>query len=62
MRSTAFIFMLIMVTAAAIWLGLRLIITTDPTLAVNVILFVFALVLAFGRAGTLVAGTLWARR
>ncbi len=54
--------MLIMVTAAAIWLGLRLIITTDPTLAVNVILFVFALFLAFGSAGTLVAWTLWARR
>lgn len=62
MRSTAFIFILITVTATAIWLGLRLIITTDPTRAVNVILFVFALFLTFGSVGTLVAWTLWARR
>lgn len=54
--------MLIMVIAAAIWLGLRLIINTDPTQAVNVIFFVFALFLAFGSLGTLVAWALWARR
>jgi hypothetical protein len=62
MRSTAFVFMLIMVTAAAIWLGLRLIITTDPTQAVNVVLFVFALFLAFGSVVALLAWALWARR
>lgn len=62
MRSTAFVFMLIMVIAAAVWLGLRLIINTDPTQAVNIILFVFALFLAFGSAGALMAWVLWARR
>jgi hypothetical protein len=61
MRSTAFAFLLITLTAVAIWLGLRLIITTDPDTPVNVGVFVFALFLAFGSFGALVAWLLWAR-
>jgi len=62
MRSTAFAFLMIVITAGAIWLGLRLIITTDPDTSVNVGLFVVALFLAFGSFGALVAWLLWARR
>jgi hypothetical protein len=62
MRSTAFVFLLFAVAAAAIWLGLRLITNTDPDVMVNVVLFLFALFLAFGSLGTLVAWLLWARR
>lgn len=62
MRSTAFVFLLITIIAAAVWLGLRLATNTSPSTPVNVVLFHFALFLAFGSLGTLVAWLLWARR
>ena len=62
MRSAAFVFLLLAVTAAAVWVGMRLIITTDPDAVTNVLLFLFVLFLASGTFGALCAWALWARR
>jgi hypothetical protein len=62
MRSAAFAFLLLMITAAAVWLGLRMIINTDPDSVVNVLIFLLALFLAASSFGALCAWALWARR